>query len=122
MTMEVISAAVTMVVAINPREPFCGGIMNFLGSNGTYDDEHARKMMMMMIRKSFAYLPYLGTYVIMKSLLPPKKELRNMMCTHSLTLPFSTSKQSREIVRNSRTLPKVPYRPPLCTAKRVEVM
>lgn len=93
MTMEVISAAVTMVVAINPREPFCGGIMNFLGSNGTYDDdEHARKMMMMMIRKSSAYLPvpYLGTYVIMKSLLPPKKELRNMMCTHSLT---STSKQ-----------------------------
>lgn len=56
MTMEVISAAVTMVVAINPREPFCGGIMNFLGSNGTYDDEHARKMMMMMmmIRKSSA--------------------------------------------------------------------
>lgn len=41
MTMEVISAAVTMVVAINPRESFCGGIMNFLGSNGTYDDEHA---------------------------------------------------------------------------------
>lgn len=86
MTMEVISAVVTMVVAINPRESFCGGIMNFLGSNGTYDDEHARKMMMMMmIRKSSAYLPYLGTYVIKKSLLPPKKELRNMMCTHSLT-------------------------------------
>lgn len=42
-------------------------------------------MMMMMIRKSSAYLPYLGTYVIMESLLPPKKELRNMMCTHSLT-------------------------------------
>lgn len=98
MTMEVISAAVTMVVAINPRESFCGGtcIMSFLGSNGTYDDEHARKMMMMMMmmtRKSSAYLPYLGTYVIMKSLLPPKKELRNMMCTQSLTPPFSTSKQ-----------------------------
>lgn len=105
MTMEVISAAVTMVVAINPREPFCGGIMNFLGSNGTYDDEHARKMMMMMmmIRKSSAYLPYLGTYVIMKSLLPPKKELRNMMCTHSLTHSLQLP-SSREIVRNSRTL------------------
>lgn len=65
MTMEVISAAVTMVVAINPREPFCGGIMNFLGSNGTYDDEHARKMMMMMmmIRKSSAYLPTLPRYI-----------------------------------------------------------
>lgn len=87
MTMEVISAAVTMVVAINPRESFCGGIMNFLGSNGTYDDEHARKMMtmMMMIRKSSAYLPYLGTYVIMKSLLPPKKELPTQYDVHSLT-------------------------------------
>lgn len=63
MTMEVISAAVTMVVATNPRESFCGGIMNFLGSNGTYDDEHARKMMMMMIRKSSAYLPYLPRYI-----------------------------------------------------------
>lgn len=107
MTMEVISAAVTMVVAINPREPFCGGIMNFLGSNGTYDDEHARKMMMMMmIRKYSAYLPYLGTYVIMKSLLPPKKELSNMMCTHSLThsLPPFQLPSSREIIRNSRTL------------------
>lgn len=31
MTMEVISAAVTMVVAINPRQSFCGGIMNFFG-------------------------------------------------------------------------------------------
>lgn len=107
MTMEVISAAVTMVVAINPREPFCGGIMNFLGSNGTYDDEHARKMMMMMmIRKSSAYLPYLGTYVIMKSLLPPKKELRNMMCTHSLTHSplFNFQAVERLIIRNSRTL------------------
>lgn len=104
MTMVVISAAVTMVVAINPRESFCGGIMNFLGSNGTYDDEHARKMMMMMmIRKSSAYLPYLGTYVIMKSLLPPKKELRNMMCTHSLTHSLQLP-SSREIIRNSRTL------------------
>lgn len=63
MTMEVISAAVMMVVAINPCESFCGGIMNFLGSNGTYDDEHARKMMMDDDDTKVLCLPTLPRYI-----------------------------------------------------------